>query len=130
LKTVNKNEARKSILKEAEKMSNSDFENAWHKKDKSIKKASRSSFLKRFLIDLKDLFLMIKDYLSGRYREIPFWITAAILGVLVYVINPLDLIPDVIPILGLIDDVVVIYLCISMVRKDLNKYREWKNCKK
>jgi uncharacterized membrane protein YkvA (DUF1232 family) len=127
MKIVNEKEARKSILEEAGKMNNSDFENAWRTKDKSIKMPSRSSFPKRFLVDIKDLFLMVKDYLNGKYRETPFWIIAAIAGVLIYVINPLDLIPDVIPILGLIDDVIVIFLCISLVRLDLNKYRRWKN---
>jgi uncharacterized membrane protein YkvA (DUF1232 family) len=127
MKIVNEKEARKSILEEAEKMNNSDFDNAWQSKDKSIKKPPRNSFFKRFLVDFKDIFLMFKDYLIGRYREIPFWIIIAIAGVLVYVINPLDLVPDVVPILGLIDDALIIYLCILMVRLDLNKYRKWKN---
>ena len=127
MKIISEKEARKSILNEAEKMSNSDFENAWRKKDKSIKKLSRSSFLKRLLVDIKDLFLMLKDYLIGRYREIPFWMIAAIAGVLIYIINPLDIVPDVIPVLGLIDDMLVFLLCISVVRLELNKYRKWKN---
>jgi uncharacterized membrane protein YkvA (DUF1232 family) len=129
MKTVNEKEARKSILEEAEKMNNSDFENAWRNHDKSIKKPLRRSFIKRFLIDFKDLFLMLKDYFTGRYREVPFWIIAAIAGVLIYVINPFDIVPDVIPILGLVDDALVVYLCISMVHLNLNKYRKWKSKK-
>ena len=111
-------------------MNSSDFENAWLNKDKSNKKLSRSSFLKRFLIDIKDLFLLIKDCINGRYRQLPFWMIAAIACALIYIINPLDLLPDVIPILGLIDDVLVLFLCISLLRMDLNKYRRWKNRKR
>ena len=130
MKIVKEKEARKSILEEAEKMNNSDFDNAWRNNDKSIKKPSRSFFLKRFFVDFKDLFLMFKDYLIGRYRKISFRIIVAIAGVFIYIINPLDIVPDVVPILGLIDDALVIYLCLLMVRLDLNKYRKWKNEKR
>jgi uncharacterized membrane protein YkvA (DUF1232 family) len=127
LKTVNEKEARKSILEESEKMNNSAFEDAWNDKKKSIRKSSQVSFVKRFLIDIKDLFLLVKDFMTGKYKDIPFWTIIAILGALIYVVNPLDLAPDVIPILGLIDDILVLFLCTLMVRKDLSKYRSWKN---
>ena len=127
MKTVNEKEARKSILDESEKMNNADFENAWNDKKKSIIKSSRVSFVKRFLIDIKDLFLLVKDFITGKYKDIPFWTIIAISGALIYVVNPLDLAPDVIPILGLIDDILVLFLCSLMVRKDLSKYRSWKN---
>ena len=127
MKTVNEKEARKSILEESGKMNNADFENAWNKKKKSIRKSSRVSFVKRFLIDIKDLFLLVKDFITGKYKDLPFWTIIAISGAFIYVVNPLDLAPDVIPVLGLIDDILVLFLCVLMVRKDLSKYRSWKN---
>ena len=130
MKTINEKEARKSILNESEKMNDSDFENVWNKQERRIKKSSQVSFIRRFLIDIKDLFLLVKDFISGKYKDVPFWIIVAVLCALIYLLNPLDLMPDLIPVIGLIDDIIVLYLCVLMVRKDLNKYRVWRNSKK
>ena len=42
---------------------------------------------------------------------------------LAYVISPIDLIPDFIPVIGYVDDVTVIALVIRMIRKDLARRR-------
>ena len=129
MKIVTEKEARKSILEETGKHNDSDFGKSKHASDKSFQKISRKSSLLQLLLDLKDLFLMLKDYCTGKYREVPFWIIVSIAGVLIYVINPFDLIADVIPIIGLIDDVIVLLLCLALVKLDLAKYRKWKNRK-
>ena len=46
-----------------------------------------------------------KFYLSP---DTPKWMKAEIIGALIYVISPIDLIPDVIPFIGFIDDIFVI----------------------
>ncbi|MDD3536919.1 MAG: YkvA family protein [Eubacteriales bacterium] len=45
---------------------------------------------------------------------------------LLYFVSPIDLIPDVIPGLGLTDDVVILGLIIRQVSSDLDKYKAWK----
>lgn len=90
-------------------------------------KVINSNLLKRFAKDVKLLIEMIKDYWSGCYPRIPWWVIAAIVFALLYVLNPIDLIPDIIPVLGLTDDVAVLALCLAMTEKDINKYRNWKN---
>jgi uncharacterized membrane protein YkvA (DUF1232 family) len=45
---------------------------------------------------------------------------------LLYVLNPLDLIPDFLPLVGQIDDAAVVAACLLMVRQDLHKYKKWK----
>ncbi|MDR2864787.1 MAG: DUF1232 domain-containing protein [Spirochaetaceae bacterium] len=82
--------------------------------------------LEKFGKDIKDLFSMVKDYCTGDYREIPWATIASIVGSLVYVLSPIDLIPDVIPILGLLDDAAVISLCLNSLHDDIKKYAEWK----
>jgi len=59
------------------------------------------------------LFSIIKNYINGVYKEIPFWSLAAVTFALIYVINPIDLIPDFIPVVGYIDDVLVIATCLK-----------------
>jgi uncharacterized membrane protein YkvA (DUF1232 family) len=47
---------------------------------------------------------------------------ASAIGALVYLISPLDVIPDPIPVLGLTDDVAVILYAISQIGPELQKY--------
>ena len=86
-----------------------------------------SNLLKRFAEDVKLLIAMIKDYWKGVYRDIPWWVIAAVVFALLYLLNPIDLIPDIIPVLGLTDDAAVLALCLAMTEKDIHKYQNWKN---
>ncbi len=45
---------------------------------------------------------------------------------LIYVFNPFDIVPDVLPIIGAVDDATVIAACLMLIERDLNKYRTWK----
>lgn len=67
-------------------------------------------------------FEMIKDYRQGDYRKMP-WLTIAMVaaGVL-YFINPMDLIPDMIPGIGLVDDALVLTAVFTALRSDLLDY--------
>ena len=42
------------------------------------------------------------------------------------VLSPIDLIPDVIPVVGLVDDAAVIAICLLMIEQELHDYSEWK----
>ena len=106
-------------------VSEDDVDDVLHKEKKILGKAHGP--LEKFAQDIKLLFSLIKDYANGTYREVP-WITiASIIGALLYVFSPIDLIPDFIPVLGLTDDAAVVALCLAGISKDLEKYRKWKN---
>ena len=76
--------------------------------------------------DLKLLLLLVKDYITGTYRDIPYGsIIAAVAGIL-YFLSPIDFIPDFIPGIGLIDDVFVIGMVLKQIHSDLLKYEAWK----
>ena len=77
----------------------------------------------------KDMFSMVKDYVNGDYKDVPWWTIAAIVTALLYVFSPVDIIPDIIPLAGLLDDAMVIAICLTMVEQDLENYRKWKNKK-
>jgi len=127
LKTINKEQAEKELKKRADTVSADDLQKVTEKQNEIEKKFKTNSSLGRFLEDLNLLFRLIKDYISGEYKEVPWWSIAAIVAALLYVLNPIDLIPDIIPFIGYIDDAMVIAACLKMVEADLLSYTKWKN---
>lgn len=96
--------------------------------DKATEKASKIQDTK-FQEIIDDFFLMIdlvKAYVKKEYREVPFASIVAILAAIVYVLNPLDVIPDVLPVVGHVDDVVVVGIALKQVHADLRKYEAWR----
>lgn len=82
--------------------------------------------LTRFIDDGKLLLSAIKDYWSGAYRKMPWGTVAAVTFTLLYIFDPLDMIPDVLPIIGEVDDAAVLAACLFLIERDLLAYKEWK----
>ena len=96
-------------------------------KSEEIKKKFRPGGpLQRFIVDGQLLIGMIKDYWARRYRQAPVGVIGAAVFTLLYVLNPLDLIPDVLPIIGQIDDAAIVATCLMLVEHDLRTYQAWK----
>jgi uncharacterized membrane protein YkvA (DUF1232 family) len=116
----------KMIETGAEKVTDKDLEKVVSKSDDIKKKFTPGGPLHRFIEDAQLLLSVVKDYRSGAFRKIPFGTIAAIVFTLVYVLNPFDLIPDFIPIIGQIDDAAVVAACLILVEHDLQTYKLWK----
>lgn len=69
---------------------------------------------------------LIKHYVEGKYTTVPYGTILSIMSALIYVLSPVDIIPDFIPFVGHLDDVAVIGLCLSMVKTDIEAYDEWR----
>lgn len=92
----------------------------------TIKERFRSGGpLGRLVEDGRLLLGLVRDVRRGQYRTVPMWTVSAVGMALLYVLNPLDLIPDALPALGLIDDAAVVSACLSLVEQDLREYRTW-----
>ncbi|MCQ2380228.1 MAG: DUF1232 domain-containing protein [Victivallaceae bacterium] len=76
--------------------------------------------------DVKLLYEMLCDYFKGEYKEIPWKFLVAIVGAFIYLISPVDLIPDFLPFVGFTDDAAVFGFVISTFIAEIEKYREWK----
>lgn len=97
------------------------------KEDKINEQVAKGQGLESYAKDLLLLMSLVKDYYKGNYRNIPYkTISAAVVGLL-YVLNPIDIIPDFIPFIGHIDDVLVLRFCLKLIKKDLAKYESWKD---
>ena len=69
---------------------------------------------------------LARDYHEGTYVAVPWYsLAGAVLGLL-YAINPADLVPDSVPILGSVDDIIVLALVTRLLRKDLLAYCDFK----
>ncbi len=65
---------------------------------------------------------VVKDYFEGDYKELPWRSIAAIAATIVYVVSPVDLIPDVLIPIGWTDDMVVVALLFEALGFDLTVY--------
>ena len=95
---------------------------ALDKKEEILDKILKSTDLKKYYDDVKLFFAMIKDYFDGRC-DLPLRSVVAIGVALLYVLSPIDLIPDFIPVIGLVDDAVVLTLCLKLIEDDIEEYK-------
>ena len=125
---MNPTNAKEEFVKEgAERMTEKDVEKVIVKSEDIRQKFTSRGPLHRFIEDAKLLMAMVKDYWNRSYRQIPFGVIGAIAFTLIYVLNPLDLVPDMLPIIGQVDDAAVFAACLMLIESDIRKYKEWKD---
>lgn len=79
------------------------------------------------LANLPIMASMINHYISGKYKEVPVaTITYALVAIL-YVLTPTDIIPDIIPGVGYLDDVGIVLGVLPFIKKDLDNYIKWRD---
>lgn len=74
---------------------------------------------------LQSLFRLIKLSISGEYTGVPRTTVVAAVAVLIYFISPIDLIPDFIPVVGLLDDMALIAWFSTSIKHELDRFHEW-----
>jgi len=86
-----------------------------------------ASFLKKRVEQLKRNTYAL--YLAYKDPRVPLYAKIFIVAVVGYVVSPLDLIPEFIPVIGYFDDLVIlsagIYFTVKMIPDDV-----WNDCKK
>jgi uncharacterized membrane protein YkvA (DUF1232 family) len=94
------------------------------------KKLERGGGFARVVDDAKLLLALVRDYWTREYRTVPYWVVGAAVFALLYVLAPIDLVPDAIPGFGQIDDLAVVSVCLALVRQELAKYAAWRESNK
>jgi uncharacterized membrane protein YkvA (DUF1232 family) len=56
-------------------------------------------------------------YIAGRDPRVPWYVKLAAVAVAAYALSPIDLIPDFIPVLGYLDDVIILPVALLLVLK-------------
>jgi len=72
---------------------------------------------------------MIREYFRGNYREIPVKTIILITAALIYLVSPLDAIPDFIIGIGFVDDGAVIAYVFNSLNEDIESFKRWKEVK-
>lgn len=91
------------------------------------RKFEETPALQAHLGDVQNLMGLVVDWWEKAYREVPFTSIALVTFALLYVINPVDLIPDALPVVGHLDDSAVLALCLRLVRPELEAWKAWKD---
>ena len=115
------------IVKEgAQNVTQKDIQKVISRSEELQRKFSARGPLARFVEDGKLLMSIVKDYWAGAYRQVPYGVIASSVFTLIYVLNPFDMVPDVLPLIGQLDDVAVLGACLLLVEHDLHTYKDWK----
>ena len=108
------------------KIKGEDVEVVIENEDAINKKFSGANSLSKYAELGKIMIGMLKDVKNGIYPQVPWFTIATVVMALLYILNPLDIIPDFIPGLGYIDDMAVLSLGVGWIESDLHRYLDWK----
>ena len=117
------------LLKQAEKlMENQQFISKLL--DQAFEKMGKVS---EKLYDIQDqLFAMIRmltAWVKREYTEVSPKAIIAVIAALMYFVNPLDLISDVIPFIGFLDDITILTYVVSVFNKEIERFMDWETAK-
>ena len=74
---------------------------------------------------LQTMLRLIRAYYRNDYRAVPETSLVVIIAAIIYVVSPLDVIPDAIPAIGFLDDATVLALALQRTRQDLDDFMIW-----
>lgn len=77
--------------------------------------------------DLNTVVRLAKAWKSGSYSQVPQKSLVAIVAAILYLVNPLDVIPDFIPGVGYLDDAAILTWVLEMIADDLEGFRQWES---
>jgi len=69
------------------------------------------------------LISMLKSWVNGEYKEVPWTTLVLCAGALIYFVNPLDAVPDLIPGAGFLDDATVIGFVLASIKQDIHNFK-------
>lgn len=93
---------------------------------KAEQKISRIPVAGSLVKYIPEMILLIRSYIRKEYREIPKSHIIEMTAVLIYFLMPFDIIPDSIPVLGLIDDAFTVFLTLHWSREAIDQYMAWR----
>jgi len=73
---------------------------------------------------------MLRAYARGEYKAVPHKTLVSAAAVLLYFVSPVDLILDLLPVVGFADDIALILWLVRNISGDLDRFRQWEEGQK
>lgn len=105
-----------------------DRDKLWVLLSKTKKKLEGNKELSSLFDDIKIIIELVKDYAKGEYKSLAKSSVILVIISLIYLVNPLDLIPDFL-FGGFVDDAAVIAYIIKKIATEIDSYKLWRNSK-
>lgn len=91
-----------------------------------FKEFFNNSSLEEIKDNMKEAFNYVSDVFSGRYKDYSMTALITLVAGMVYVVSPIDIILDFIPVVGFTDDITVFLFVLKSVNDELERYRKSK----
>ncbi len=75
--------------------------------------------------DLPVLLRLTRSWGRKEYRAIPWKSIVSVVAAVLYFVSPVDLIPDLIPFFGFVDDAAVVAYVLKSFKTDIDAFRIW-----
>lgn len=94
--------------------------------DKLERKLQVIPVVGNFLAGIPAMISLIRSYSKKEYRDFPLGSVIAVVIFILYLLFPMDLIPDAIPGVGHIDDAGIFLACLKLIKSDIDDYLKWR----
>ncbi len=74
---------------------------------------------------LQTMLRLIRAYYRGDYRLVSESTLVIVVAAIIYVVSPLDVIPDAIPAIGFLDDATILTMALQRTKQDLDDFMIW-----
>ena len=81
------------------------------------------------LVQIPTLAAMAKSFVTKEYTGVPVKTIASVVAALLYLVKGKDLLPDNLPLVGLVDDLAVVTAVIKLNEPEIEAYKNWKQLK-
>jgi uncharacterized membrane protein YkvA (DUF1232 family) len=86
---------------------------------------SVSAALESVRSDLRTSLALVRAWVSGRYAGVSTQGVVLVVAGLAYLVTPVDAIPDVLPGVGLLDDLTVLGFVFGQLQQELAQFQDW-----
>ncbi|OIN68384.1 hypothetical protein BLD48_00485 [Exiguobacterium sp. KRL4] len=90
-------------------------------------KINKNSSLSVVFSPVRLLIDMVRAYQSGEYRNIRRTTILKVIGALIYLVSPIDLVPDFVLGFGFADDIAIILFVTKTVFEELTRFSDWQD---
>ncbi len=106
------------------------FNNPGKMKDllRNVLRYANKDRLKSVKEEIMLMYHFISDVVTGKYKDYNVSSLILIIAALIYLVAPADIVPDFIPLAGLVDDVTIVSWVFNEVRNELEKYKQSRKC--